>query len=73
MPLQTPDPQSAPDVQPTPSLQLGVQPPPDLHFPLLQLPDVQSPLAPQEAPVPHAGEHAGAAHVPAVHTSDPQS
>jgi hypothetical protein len=73
VPAQTPEPQSVPDVHAVPSLQLGEQPPIDLHFPSWQKPEEQSPLAPQELPVPQAGEHAGAAQIPAVQTPEPQS
>ena len=34
---------------------------------------VQSPFEPHAAPVGHVGEHAGAAHLPAVHTRETQS
>jgi hypothetical protein len=73
VPVQTPEAHWVPIVQPVPSGQLGEQPPPPEHFPLLQCPDEQSPVPPQAAPVPQVGEHVGVAHLPAVHTPDPQS
>jgi hypothetical protein len=41
-------------------------------LPVVQTPEAQSPAAPQSAPAPQLGEHAGALQV-VLHTCDPQS
>jgi hypothetical protein len=67
VPLQCVEPHWLLLVQATPSSQLGAH---EAHSPAVQIRLAQSPLAPQALPVLQTGAHAGAAHVPSVHTRE---